>query len=499
MHSLQASLLKHTVLVISLILSSCFLLLIPLASTSFASDVSKGTGDSNSPPLKQFRVGVQATDIQCKSDFVRVIKMTDFERIYCVKLDTKSVLIQHGWAFDDKQECRLPQKCTSSISIDRTVYPVKEFVDANNIFAFDMFSNLTKGKQENAFFSPYSVSNAFSIVYEGANGTTRDEIQSVFHFIKDDQTRKNSAYASLSDLNVPGHNYTLSSANALWVQNDFQLLKEYADMVKTYYLAKTTNLDFKNNAEGSRQTINKWVGEKTNDKIQDLLPPGSVLPITKAVITNAVYFKGYWSIPFVETMTQDEDFKIDALHTVKVHMMSNNDHFNYASTDDLQILQMYYKGGDLSMLILLPKNNDLKSLEEKISATNLNEWESKIARKDVQMYLPKFTFDKKYTLNENLKQMGIPSAFTPEMADFSGITGKKDLVISNVVHQAFISVDEKGTEAAAATGIIMGPTAAMPREPPEMFRADHPFIFLIQDERTGLILFMGKVVDPTLK
>jgi len=440
-------------------------------------------------------LGIKIDEIVCKENLVITIKSSNGHPA-CVRQETLEKLVQRGWAtpldlVTQQTDNNMPADKPSMIEPQS----IKETAVLNNEFAFEMFSNLTKKKEENTFFSPYGISSAFSIVYEGARSTTQDEIQSVFHFIKDEQARRNSAYTLISELNKPEQNYTLSVANALWVQNDFQILKEFNEVAETYYLAKTENLDFIFNAEDSRQTINGWVEEKTNDKIKDLLPQGSLDELTRAVITNAVYFKGNWTIPFDEKLTQDEDFKIPEQNTVKVPMMNVREHFNYTSTDDLQILQMPYKGGDLSMVVLLPKNNELQYLEEKLSVSNLKEWKNQLTRKEVQVYLPKFTFNTKYMLNENLSKMGMSSAFDPEQADFSGINGQKDLYITGVFHQAFVAVDEKGTEAAAATGIVIGTESAHPE--PEIFRADHPFIFLIQDDNTGMILFMGKVVDPT--
>ena len=372
---------------------------------------------------------------------------------------------------------------------------VEEVANLNNMLGFEMFSNLAQEKNENTFFSPYSISSAFSILYEGARGTTQDEIQSVFHFIKDDKTRRDYSHQIISDLNKPSANYILSTANALWVQDKFQILDEYKDLTETDYLSKTENLDFVTYPEESRQTINSWVEEKTNDKIKDLLPQGSINDMTRAVITNAVYFLGNWTVQFDEKLTKEDDFKISEQQTVKVPMMNVEQHFNYGSTDDLQILQMSYKGEDLSMFVLLPKDNDLVSLEQKLSVENLNEWKGALIKKQVNVYLPKFKLETEYSLNENLAQMGMRSVFEPGIANLSGINGNTDLYVTGVFHKAFVAVDEKGTEAAAATGIVVGTTSVGPQ--PEIFRADHPFIFLIQDERTGLILFMGKVVDPT--
>jgi serpin B len=370
-----------------------------------------------------------------------------------------------------------------------------EYVNLNNRLGFEMFANLAQEENKNIFFSPYSISNAFSILYEGTRGTTQEEIQSVFHFIKDDQTRRDYSNQIISELNEPSKNYILSTANALWIQDKFPILDEYKYVTETYYLSQTENLDFVTQPEESRQTINKWVEEKTNDKIKDLLPQGSIDDMTRAVITNAVYFLGNWTVQFDEKLTKEDDFKISETETTKVTMMNVEQSFEYGSTDDLQILKMSYKGEDLSMLVLLPKESDLDSLEKKLSVENLNEWRNTLAKKQVNVYLPKFKLESSYSLVDNLTQMGMPTVFEAGNADLTGIYEMPDLYVTGVFHKAFVSVDEKGTEAAAATGIVVGVTSVGPT--PEIFRADHPFIFLIQDERTGSILFLGKVTDPT--
>lgn len=372
---------------------------------------------------------------------------------------------------------------------------VQEAVNLNNMLGFELFSNLAQGKEENAFFSPYSISSAFSILFEGARDTTQDEIHSVFHFSNDDKTRRDIAHQIISDLNKPSKNYVLSTANALWVQDKFPILDEYKGVVEKNYLAKTQNLDFVNNSEDSRKTINGWVEEKTNSKIKDLLPEGSITDQTRAVITNAVYFLGNWTSQFDEKLTKVDDFKISETRTVKTPMMNVEKNFNYILNDDVQILELPYKGGDLSMLVLLPKENGIQALEEKLSVENLDYWRTNMITKQVNVSIPKFKLETTYSLKNELSKMGMPSAFDSESADLSGIDGQKDLYISDAFHKAFVQVDEKGTEAAAATGIVVGTTSVGPM--PEIFRADHPFIFLIQDDRTGLILFIGKVTDPT--
>ncbi|MEK6983516.1 MAG: serpin family protein [Nanoarchaeota archaeon] len=373
---------------------------------------------------------------------------------------------------------------------------VNSVVNANNQFSLEFYSNL-KDKEGNIFFSPYSISTALAMAYEGAREHTAKEIQSVFHFPEDNNLRRASFAAVYNQLNQKDAKYKLSTANALWVQQDFKLLDGYTNTIQEYYSGKATNVDFVGAAEKTRQTINSWVEDKTNNKIKNLFPPGSLTPLSRLVLTNAIYFKGTWVKQFDKSDTKDEDFRVSSDKTVKVPMMrktGKDAKFSYTETDDLQILEMIYEGHELSMLVLLPKNEDLTSIEESLTVEKLDGWKNELREQRVDLFMPKFTFTTKYTLNNNLKEMGMPSAFSTA-ADFSGIDGTKNLFIQIVVHQAFVDVNEEGTEAAAATGVGVGITSLPPPVP--IFRADHPFIFIIQEKKSGIILFFGRVIDPT--
>jgi serpin B len=328
------------------------------------------------------------------------------------------------------------------------------------------------------------------MTYEGAMGETAEEMQSVFYFPDEEIRRTNFAriYNQLNPANAP---YQLSTANALWAQEDYPFLDEYLNVTETYYRGKVTNLDFITRTEESRQTINTWVEEQTNNKIKDLLPQGSITSYTRLVLTNAIYFKGNWVKQFDKSKTRDQDFTTGSGDKVKVPMMQETDsRFNYAEEEGLQILEMPYEGDNLSMMILLPE--EMEPFEESLTPENLTLWKSSLINQSVNVYMPKFKFETEYMLNENLIEMGMPTAFTSS-ADFSGMTGSRDLFITAVVHKAYVDVNEEGTEAAAATGVVVGITSAGPMKP--TFRADHPFIFIIQDNE-GNILFLGRVTDP---
>jgi len=383
---------------------------------------------------------------------------------------------------------------------------IKNVVDANNQFALDYYSKLKSKDSGNIFFSPFSISSAFVMTYEGAKGQTADEMRSVFYFPEDSNLRRTEYTSIFDEINKGDKKYKLSSANALWGQQDYQFSKDFFDNVEKYYGGKATNLDFKKDPEGSRITINNWVENQTNNKIQNLIPAGVIKTMTKLVLTNAVYFKGEWVKQFNKNDTKEENFRTSNSGTVKAQMMQRTDDeaiFNYAENSNLQMLEMPYSGDELSILFLLPKNDNLTKLEGILSTKNISDWKNDLEKQRVKVYIPKFKFETKYFMADDLKAMGMPLAFS-DSADFSGMTatGKKDLKIDEAIHQAFVEVNEEGTEAAAATAVVMVPVGAAlgPHKEPKIpiFRADHPFIFLIQQKSTGDILFIGRVVNPNL-
>lgn len=374
---------------------------------------------------------------------------------------------------------------------------IQEVVNANNKFAFELYSELDKSEQENMFYSPYSISAALAMTYEGARGQTADEMKSVFHFPESNTLRQNFA-AIYNDINKKDKLYQLSTGNALWVQQDYKFLNEYLSTVEKYYGGKAANLDFVRETEKSRQTINKFIEEQTNNKIKDLIPKGVLNSYTMLVLTNAIYFKGTWTWEFDKSDTREQDFKITPSNIVKTPMMYMKNEkatFNYADIGELQILELPYKGDEISMLILLPTEN-LETISPSLTTEKLNEWKSQM-KEDIldDIYLPKFEFNTKYSMTDTLSALGMPTAFSEGNADFSGMDGSKNLFINTVIHQAYVKVDEEGTEAAAATAVGVTITSVGP--PRKIFRADHPFIFIIQERETGNILFMGRVVDPT--
>jgi len=388
-----------------------------------------------------------------------------------------------------------PSQPPKADELGSTSQEIQEVVNANNKFAFDLYSELDKSENGNIFYSPYSISAALAMTYEGARGQTADEMKSVFHFPESNILRPNFA-AIYNDINKKDKPYKLSTGNALWVQQDYKFLDEYLSTVEKYYGGKAANADFVRETEKSRQTINTFIEEQTNNKIKDLIPPGILDASTVMVLTNAIYFKGTWTWEFGKSDTSEQDFKTTPTNVVKTPMMymkNEKAKLNYADVGDLQILELPYKGEEISMLILLPTEN-LDSIESSLTAEKLKEWKSQMKEDKLDaIYLPKFEFDTKYFMKETLSKMGMPTAFGN--ADFSGMDGTKSLFIDAVIHQAFVKVDEEGTEAAAATAVIMAETTAVMQR--KIFKADHPFIFIIQEKETGNILFLGRVTDPT--
>ncbi len=368
---------------------------------------------------------------------------------------------------------------------------IQKIVNANNRFGLELYSELSKRDEGNIFYSPYSLFSALAMTYEGANGTTAEEIKSVLHFPDYDVLRPNFA-AFYNEINKRHASFELKTANALWVQEDYPLRYEYLNTIKNYYGGKAENLDFMREPETSRQIINNYIKEETNNKIDELLPPHSVDATTRLVITNAIYFNGRWAEEFDKKNTKELYFKTPTdIKKVQMMYMKPKTQFNYTETDDLQILELPYKGNKISMLILLPKGN-LDRIEP-LTIERLSQYKKSMSEVKLdEIYIPKFELDTSYPMKEILRSLGMSTAFSPG-ADFSRMVDD-GLFISQVFHDAYVKVDEEGTEAAAASAVVF--TMAVSR-PKKIFKADHPFIFIIQDKDTGAILFMGRITDPT--
>jgi serpin B len=385
---------------------------------------------------------------------------------------------------NDKEEDVPPTQDVSYIGMN-------EYINSSNEFTFEMYKQLIES-DENIFFSPYSITTTLGMAYEGARGKTAIEMKEVLDFIDDDQTRWNMVRSIQNIFNRDSSSYDLSTANAYWLTDWGQLKQEYQEIIEDYYLAYGEQLDFAGDPIGSVDTINYWVEQETNGKIKDLLDSNDIDPLTYLILTNAIYFQSDWKYQFDSEATENETFANSSggeKLTELMHMCDEDINLNYSSNNEIQLLMLPYKDEELSMYILLPKENDIASLESKLDESYLNNMKKDLSPEYINLYLPKFKLELKYSLVEYLESMGMPTAFRPG-ADFSGIA--PNLFIGDVIHQSFVEVNEEGTEAAAATAVTM---RMGPHNPIE-FKADHPFIFFIEHKETGQILFMGKVENP---
>jgi serpin B len=372
----------------------------------------------------------------------------------------------------------------------------------DNQFALDLYAKL-RGEESNLFFSPYSISTALAMTRAGARGDTAAEMDKVLHFTLP-QEKLHSAFAGLikeinGDPADKKRGYQLNTANALWGQKDFGFKADFLKLVKDDYGAGLNELDFMGAPDPARQTINGWVEKETHDKIKDLLHKGDLTSDTKLVLTNAIYFKGEWASQFKKDQTKDEPFYLAADKKAAAPLMNQRGDFSYFDGGTFQALELPYAGKNLSMVVLLPKKIDgLGDLEKHLTADKLGGWVGKLHMQEVIVSLPKFKTEQRISLTKTLSEMGMKLAFDDRKADLSGMAGKPgDLYISAVIHKAFVDVNEVGTEAAAATAVVVTTESARIEPMTPEFRADHPFLFLIRDVRSDSILFLGRLADPT--
>lgn len=371
-----------------------------------------------------------------------------------------------------------------------------ELVNSSNGFAFDMYGEMVKG-DENVFFSPYSITTALGMAYEGAGGETAEEMEDVLDIPENDDERLEMMKRLQSLLNKEGASYELSTANAYWLAKFGELEQDYVHAIEGYYLAHGETVDFAGDPAGAADTINTWVEEETKDKIKDLLSVDDIDPLTYLILTNAVYFRSDWKYRFDEDATEEMDFHLSGGGNVRadfMHMCDKDIELNYTDNPDLKMLELPYKNREMNMYLLLPREGSLTDLESKLDRDYYQGLKEDLAPEYVDLHIPKFKLEEKYRLKENLINMGMPTAFEPG-ADFTNMTAEP-VYIDKVIHQSFVEVNEEGTEAAAATAVIMKNYSAEPSDTPVEFRADHPFIFVIEHEESGQILFMGKVEDP---
>jgi serpin B len=376
-------------------------------------------------------------------------------------------------------------------------------VEGNTAFAFDLYRFLAEQEgDKNLFYSPYSISLALAMTYAGARGGTEEEMAEALHFMLSQEDLHPAFNALDQELAQRGEGaegkdqegFRLNIANAIWGQMDYQFLDAFLDVLAENYGAGLRVLDFAGAPEESRITINDWVSKQTEGKIEDLIPQGTIDSLTRLILTNAIYFNAAWANPFQEEATRDGPFTLLDGTEVSVPMMHQTESFGYAEGGDYQAVELPYDGREMSMVIVLPEEGEFQAFENSLDAGRVEAIIEQLDQRQVALAMPTFEFDAEFFLKQALAALGMPAAFS-DKADFSGMTGDRALFISDVLHKAFVSVDEEGTEAAAATAVVMKLLAA-PEEPVEV-TLDHPFLFLIRDIQTGTILFVGRVVDPS--
>jgi serpin B len=376
-------------------------------------------------------------------------------------------------------------------------------VEGNSAFAFELYQAL-KGEEGNLFYSPYSISLALAMTYAGARGETAQQMTDTLQFMLDQDSLHpafNWLDAELSTrgegaAGKDGEGFRLNIVNAIWGQKDYKFLPAFLDVLAENYGAGLRILDFINETEQSRVAINDWVSDQTESRIEDLIPPGVIGELTRLVLTNAIYFNAAWAYPFDEDMTAAGPFYFLDGGQVIVPMMKQTESFGYTAGEGYQAVELPYDGGELSMVILLPEAGKFEAFEEIISAQQASDIIGNLQSTEVALTMPRFEFDSEFSLNDTLSAMGMGDAFSPDEADFSGMIGRRELFIKAVIHKAFVSVDEAGTEAAAATAVVMD-NCAIPSSQPVEVTIDRPFIFLIRDIDTGAILFVGRVLNPS--
>ena len=378
---------------------------------------------------------------------------------------------------------------------------IAELAEGNTAFALDLYQVLRQ-EEGNLFYSPYSLSLALAMTYAGARGETEAQMAQAMHYTLA-QPQLHPAFAALAEelagrgegaAGREGEGFRLNVANALWGQEGYNFLPAFLDLADRYYGAGLRRIDFVAAPEEARQTINDWVAGETEDRITDLIPEGIIDAMTRLVLTNAIYFNAAWAEPFEEDMTYDGVFYLLDGGQVSAPMMRQTSSFGYARGQGYQVVELPYDGYEMSMVILLPDQDGFEAFESSLDAAALGAILDGLGYEGLTLSLPRFEFSAQFRLEEALSALGMVDAFT-QMADFSGMTGNRDLFISAVLHKAFVSVDEAGTEAAAATAVEAKLTAA-PSSPLEV-TVDRPFLFLIRDGETGAVLFLGRVLDPS--
>lgn len=370
--------------------------------------------------------------------------------------------------------------------------------DAHNAFAFALYGCLRE-QEGNLSLSPCALSSVLAVTYAGARGNTSRQMAKVLNLRSEAARSLQPLGDMLQDLRDRGkkEQYALVMANALWVSKGQEILPEFTERIKAWPQMGIRGIDFAANPDAGIKAINAWTEKQTSGQVRGMAPAGAVEPSARLVLSSAALFKGVWASPFSEDSTSQAPFQTAAGKSVTVPMMAKTGPFRYLGEQAFQILEMDYAGKDVSMVVILPKShNGLPDLEKELTLENFNDWLSRLVEKQVSIYFPMFTLNSGLMLADALKALGMSDAFSLPPADFSGIDGKKDLAIDQVVHKAVIGVNERGSQPPAQMG---EPTEEAASFPETEFAADHPFVFVIRDKQTGSILLMGRVVNPSIR
>jgi serpin B len=378
---------------------------------------------------------------------------------------------------------------------------VEKLVKDNTVFAIELYKKLCS-ETGNISISPYSISASLAMACAGARGDTQKQMTETLGFSvqpKSVQPAFESLRLMLDKLEGKG-GVSLNVANSLWTQKGYDISPEYKDLLKTYFGASLISLDYKSQTGEAIKTINDWVDARTQGRIKDIITSDTINPNTKMVLTNAICFKGDWKETFDDDLTEDFKFFISSDNSTEIQMMKHTGMFKYADIESIQILEIPYAGNELSMIAILPKDTEgIRALERNLSSENLNVWKAKMVSTKVLAHIPRFSILSSFDLSDALVSMGMIDAFSSRDANFNGIapTNNDPLFLSTVIHKAFIEVNEEGTQASAATSMVATDEVSLNDAQIPVFQADHPFIFLIQENQTGSILFMGRVAEPT--
>ncbi len=374
-----------------------------------------------------------------------------------------------------------------------TVANAQNASEAVNSFAFDLYRNLKVDGNENLVYSPFSILPAFGMVTIGAKGETQKQLNATFHFGNDVRIHRNLGVLQRDISSSKSDAITISVANKAWLQTDYNILSGYRRNLKKLYRTSLYKVDFKSNPESSRQTINMAIEHDTKQLIKNLLPQGSIDNLTRLVLTNAIYFKGKWKEPFESEKTKERNFTLANGTTVKHPFMNADKTFGYVKGNDYAALEMDYKGDEFSMVIILPNEGiPLNEFESTFTIEKYDEVIKAFEPQKMLVFIPQFTVEGGFSMKKILNEMGLIVPFTDD-ADFSGISGNKDLKISDAYHKAFIEVSEEGTTAAAATAVVVA-MKSMPNF--NVFDANRPFLFILRHKPTNTILFIGRFAKP---